>query len=48
MAYYFKIMQKRKNIVEIIQISNEEVIRNEWAVCSEIITTPSCRIQKAD
>lgn len=46
MAYYFKIMQKRKNIVEIIQISNEEVIRNEWAVCSEIITTPSCRIQK--
>lgn len=41
-------MQKRKNIVEIIQILNEEVIRNKWDVCSEIITATSCRIQKAD
>lgn len=39
--------KKRKNVVENIQISTE-AIRNEWAMCNEIISTTSCRIQKED
>jgi len=40
-------MKKERIQLEMFK-SQEEFIRNEWAVCSQITTTTSCRIQKAD